>query len=150
MLRCDTQLQRARAGSCTRTPTSVTSHREVFVSRGLSHHSSRAIQPARTKIRVRLVLGAIAPVVLIEREQSMKLLAASAVALGLSLFAMTASQGMPLAPSDQPAVNDGITLVHGGCGPGGHRGPYGGCRPLYNCPPGWHTGPYGRHCFRRW
>jgi hypothetical protein len=37
-----------------------------------------------------------------------------------------------------------------GCGWGWHRGPYGGCRPLYNCPPGFHTGPYGRHCFRNW
>jgi len=80
----------------------------------------------------------------------MKFLAASAIAVGLSLFAMTTSQAMPLAPLAQTAANDGIIQVYGGCGWGGHRGPYGGCRPLYNCPPGWHTGPYGRRCFRNW
>ena len=68
----------------------------------------------------------------------MKFLAAS-FAIGLSLAAMTASQAMPLAPLDQA-----------GCGPGWHRGPYGGCRPMYNCPPGWHSGPFGRSCFRNW
>jgi hypothetical protein len=80
----------------------------------------------------------------------MKLLAASAFALGLSLFALTPSQAMPLAPLAQTAANDGIIQVYGGCGWGGHRGPYGGCRPLYNCPPGWHSGPYGRQCFRNY
>jgi hypothetical protein len=80
----------------------------------------------------------------------MKLLAASAFALGLSLFALAPSQAMPLAPLAQTAASDGIIQVYGGCGWGGHRGPYGGCRPLYNCPPGWHTGPYGRSCFRNW
>jgi len=38
----------------------------------------------------------------------------------------------------------------GGCGPGWHRGPYGGCRRNYAnpaahaCPRGWYPGPYGR------
>jgi hypothetical protein len=83
------------------------------------------------------------------KEVPMKLLAAAAVALGLSLTAMTASQAMPLAPLDQAASADTIRVA-GGCGPGWHRGPYGGCRPMFNCPPGWHSGPYGRRCFRNW
>ena len=38
----------------------------------------------------------------------------------------------------------------GGCGPGWHRGPYGGCRRNYAnpaahaCPRGWYPGPFGR------
>ena len=81
----------------------------------------------------------------------MKLLAASALALGLGLFATTGSQAMPLAPLAPAVPGDAaIIQVAGGCGWGWHRGPYGGCRPLYNCPPGFHTGPYGRRCFRNW
>jgi len=80
----------------------------------------------------------------------MKFLAACAVAFGLGLFAMTGSQAMPLASLAQTAASDAIIQLYGGCGWGGHRGPYGGCRPLYNCPPGWHAGPYGRRCFRNW
>jgi hypothetical protein len=81
----------------------------------------------------------------------MKFLAASAVAVGLSLAAMTASQAMPLAPvQGAQASSAEIILVSGGCGPYSHRGPYGGCRPIYNCPPGWHSGPYGQRCFRNW
>jgi hypothetical protein len=79
----------------------------------------------------------------------MKFLAASVLALGLSLAAMTASQAMPLAPFAQ-APSSEIIHVSGGCGYYGHRGPYGGCRPIYNCPPGWHSGPYGQRCFRNW
>jgi hypothetical protein len=77
----------------------------------------------------------------------MKILAISAFAIGLGLAAVTASQAMPLAPLDQSALTDTIRVA-GGCGPGWHRGPYGGCRPMFNCPPGWHSGPFGRHCFR--
>jgi hypothetical protein len=49
-----------------------------------------------------------------------------------------------------------IIQVYGGCGPYGHRGPYGGCRtggqwggyvPGRSCPPGFHIGPYGRRCW---
>jgi len=79
----------------------------------------------------------------------MKFLAASALALGLSLAAMSASQAMALAPLAQ-AISGDIIHVSGGCGPYGHRGPYGGCRPMYSCPRGWHPGPYGRRCFRNW
>ncbi|MGA7805713.1 GCG_CRPN prefix-to-repeats domain-containing protein [Bradyrhizobium sp.] len=77
-------------------------------------------------------------------------LVAPVLALGLGLAAITASQAMPLAPLNQPSDDGAIIRVAGGCGPGGHRGPYGGCRPMYNCPPGWHSGPYGRRCFRNW
>jgi hypothetical protein len=79
----------------------------------------------------------------------MKFLAASALALGLSLAAMTASQAMPLAPLAQASSGE-IIHVSGGCGYYGHRGPYGGCRRIYTCPPGWHSGRYGQRCFRNW
>jgi len=79
----------------------------------------------------------------------MKFLAASIFAIGVSLAVMSASQAMPLAPLIQAAAADTIRDA-GGCGPGWHRGPYGGCRPMYNCPPGWHSGPFGRRCFRNW
>jgi hypothetical protein len=78
----------------------------------------------------------------------MKMLAASAFAIGLGLMAMSA-QAMPVYPVEKPASGD-ITLVAQGCGPGWHRGPRGACRPLYNCPPGWHSGPFGRRCFRNY
>jgi hypothetical protein len=61
------------------------------------------------------------------------------------LAGATAVQAMSVAPLQQDS-NPQIIQVYGG-GYGWHRGPYGGCRPLYNCPPGWHTGPYGRRCF---
>jgi hypothetical protein len=81
----------------------------------------------------------------------MKLLAASALAIGLGLFAIAPSQAMPLAPLSPAASGEAVIIpVAGGCGWGFHRGPFGGCRPLYSCPPGFHTGPYGRHCFRNW
>ena len=79
----------------------------------------------------------------------MKILAAALFAIGVGFAVMPASQAMPLAPLDQAASSDTI-CVAGGCGPGWHRGPYGGCRPMYNCPPGWHSGPFGRRCFRNW
>jgi hypothetical protein len=59
-----------------------------------------------------------------------------------------AAQAMPLPPL-APATTD-ITRVAGGCGPGWHRGPYGGCLrnfanpALHACPRGFHIGPYGR------
>ena len=84
----------------------------------------------------------------------MKILAASALALGFALFSLSAAQAAPLGPV-KPAVERGppsadIIPVAQGCGPGFHRGPAGACRPLYTCPPGWHTGPYGKRCFRNW
>jgi hypothetical protein len=75
----------------------------------------------------------------------MKILAASAFAIGLGLMAMSA-QAMPVAPLDSTVASDTVRVA-GGCGPGWHRGPYGGCRPLYSCPIGWHPGPFGKRCF---
>jgi hypothetical protein len=79
----------------------------------------------------------------------MKNFMAAAFLTGAVLTGFTAAQAMPVAPLD-PDQNGSIIQVYGGCGYGGHRGPYGGCRPLYNCPPGWRSGPYGRRCFRNW
>lgn len=78
----------------------------------------------------------------------MKLLVASAFAIGLGLMAAPA-QAMPLYPVDR-AVSNEVIQVAQGCGPGMHRGPRGACRPLYNCPRGWHSGPFGRRCFRNY
>jgi hypothetical protein len=80
-----------------------------------------------------------------ERKTSMKLFAASALAIGLGLLSVSA-QAMPIAPVDKPATNE--IRVAQGCGPGMHRGPGGMCRPLFSCPRGWHPGPHGRECFR--
>jgi hypothetical protein len=80
----------------------------------------------------------------------MKLLLASAVAFGLNLAAISASEAMTIVPLDQKLPDGAIIRVIEGCGPYGHRGPGGFCRPRWSCPPGWHTGPYGWHCFRNW
>jgi hypothetical protein len=59
------------------------------------------------------------------------------------------ANAMPLAPIDQ-SVNTEVIQVAGGCGPGKHRGPYGGCRnnfanpAAHACPRGFHIGPGGR------
>jgi hypothetical protein len=66
-----------------------------------------------------------------------------------SLAGVLSAQAMTLAPlaSGSNAI---VTQVAGGCGPGKHRGPYGGClnnyaRPdLHACPRGYHIGPGGR------
>ena len=58
------------------------------------------------------------------------------------------ANAMPLAPL-APAQGGDVIEVAGGCGPGWHRGPYGGClRNFANpaahaCPRGFHIGPYG-------
>jgi len=54
----------------------------------------------------------------------MNKLVAFAFILGLS---GGAAQAVPMAPGQTPASM--IIKVEGGCGPGFHRGPYGGCRP---------------------
>ncbi len=69
-----------------------------------------------------------------------------AAAFLLSTLA-SAAGAMPLAPL-APANGD-VIAVAGGCGPGFHRGPYGGCLQNYAnpgahaCPRGYHVGPYG-------
>jgi len=81
----------------------------------------------------------------------MRILAVSVFAIGVGFASMPVSKAMPVAPLDQAAAADIAAIpVAGGCGPGWHRGPYGGCRPMFNCPPGWHSGAFGRHCFRNW
>jgi hypothetical protein len=56
-----------------------------------------------------------------------KLLAVG-VAIGVSFFSfITPAQSMPFAALD--GAKTSLTIpVAGGCGPGFHRGPYGGCR----------------------
>jgi hypothetical protein len=50
-----------------------------------------------------------------------------AAAIGVSFFCIAATSAMPLAPLEQLQTN--LTIpVAGGCAPGFHRGPYGGCR----------------------
>lgn len=79
---------------------------------------------------------------------------AAIVLLGLLPNASFASPGAALSAL---APHSNIIEIYGGCGPYGHRGPYGACRaggqaggyaPGYSCPPGWHVGPYGRRCWR--
>jgi hypothetical protein len=71
------------------------------------------------------------------------------IAAAFLLGAVTgAADAMPLAPAGS-APDAGIIRVAGGCGPGWHRGPYGGCLRNYAdpdahaCPRGYHVGPYG-------
>ncbi len=69
-------------------------------------------------------------------------------AVGLSVLGFaTAGEAMPAL--QMPAASNGIIQVEGGCGPGGHRTPYGRCvpnyRPVYRgCPPGLHFDRFGR------
>lgn len=77
------------------------------------------------------------------------------VATAMLLFASSGARAMPLAtPGAYPDAN--IVLVYDGCGPYGHRGPYGGCRSEEQwggyqwgrpCPPGFHLGRWGRRCW---
>ena len=64
------------------------------------------------------------------------------------------AQAMPVA--DGLGANPQVIQVFGGCGPYGHRGPWGGCRPGgqwggyrpgRSCPRGFHIGPYGQRCW---
>jgi hypothetical protein len=82
-------------------------------------------------------------------------LLAAAFLAGAPLAAQ-AAPGAPITPSSDPAV----TLVAGGCGPGFHRTPWGGCRPNrwgYGWRPGWrayggwgHHHGWGHRHYRRW
>ena len=56
----------------------------------------------------------------------------------LAAFTCFEAQAMPAAPLQQGEAAD-IVKVAGGCGPGWHRGPYGGCRRNW--------GPVGRRCW---
>jgi len=70
------------------------------------------------------------------------------IATALLLSAITSgAQAMPLAPISSQESN--VIRIAGGCGPGWHRGPYGGCLRnfadpgAHACPRGYHIGPYG-------
>jgi hypothetical protein len=78
------------------------------------------------------------------------LVVAFAAGVAISVVSL-AAQAMPVgAPAPQTSSGD-ITLVAGGCGPGFHRGPYGGCRPnggpvlVRRCV--WRMTPMGRRRF---
>jgi hypothetical protein len=64
-----------------------------------------------------------------------------------ALIGAGAANALPL-KSFAP-VDANVVEVAGGCGPGFHRGPYGGCRQNYAnpaahaCPRGYHVGPNG-------
>ena len=84
----------------------------------------------------------------------MKLISTAALAGAALLGFGLSAEAMPVA--DGLAGNPQIIQVFGGCGPMGHRGPYGGCRPGGQwggyrpgraCPRGFHLGPYGRRCW---
>lgn len=70
-------------------------------------------------------------------------------------LALCSTSSVHAAPGMALPRSGSIELVSGGCGPGGHRDPYGYCRPngpygygygrpVYRgCPPGMHPTPYG-------
>ena len=72
----------------------------------------------------------------------------AAAFLASALMGAGAANAMPRAAL-APAPGADVIAVAGGCGPGWHRGPYGGClRNFANpaahaCPRGFHIGPYG-------
>jgi hypothetical protein len=71
----------------------------------------------------------------------------AAAFLGSALLGAGIAEALPLSPLT--AENTDIVRVAGGCGPGWHRGPYGGCRrnwanpAAHACPRGYHIGPNG-------
>lgn len=98
-----------------------------------------------------------------------KLLVAALLSIGLA-FALApgaARAAMPVPAQD--GVDSPIQQVYGGCGPYGHRGPWGGCRrggqwsgygygwrpayarPMWRRGPAWRARPYGgaRRYWRR-
>jgi hypothetical protein len=72
----------------------------------------------------------------------------AAAFLASTLIGAGAVHAMPLAQV-APAPGSDVVAVAGGCGPGFHRGPYGGCLQNYAnpaahaCPRGYHIGPGG-------
>jgi hypothetical protein len=64
-----------------------------------------------------------------------------------TLTSIGVANAIPLTPLANG--NSDVIAVAGGCGPGWHRGPYGGCQRNYAnpaahaCPRGYHVGPYG-------
>lgn len=94
--------------------------------------------------------------------RKMKTAIAACSLIGFANLLTGAAEAAPLMLDQSLAAVDVVSpdegnmiRVYGGCGPYGHRGPWGGCRPGgqwggYNwnsCPPGFHLGPYGRRCW---
>ena len=85
----------------------------------------------------------------------MKATLITALGLAAALGVAEPAAAMPVAPVDNGASP--LIQVYGGCGPYGHRGPWGGCRAggqwgggyrvRRACPPGWHIGYAGRRCW---
>jgi len=79
----------------------------------------------------------------------MKTLCMIFAAAGLSFAFSAPASALPVQAAGSLS-SDLITQVAGGCGPGWHRGPYGGCRRNYAnprahaCPRGYYVGPGGR------
>ena len=69
-------------------------------------------------------------------EEPMRKYLLSAV-VAVAAFAAVEAQAFPSAPATSSGNAD-VILVAGGCGPGFHRGPHGGCRP--------NVGPGPRRC----
>ncbi|WP_246725266.1 hypothetical protein [Beijerinckia sp. L45] len=68
-----------------------------------------------------------------------------ALATGATLFAgAVTANAMPLNVVTGADAAPELILVAGGCGPGAHRGPYGGCRPN-----GFFRPHFVRQCFVR-
>jgi hypothetical protein len=71
----------------------------------------------------------------------------SLLAVAFAVAFAGAAQALPV--SSLPDTSN-VIKVAGGCGPGWHRGPHGGClrnyrHPAYHrCPRGFHVGPGGR------
>ncbi|UFZ03667.1 hypothetical protein LQG66_31370 [Bradyrhizobium ontarionense] len=76
----------------------------------------------------------------------MRTIITSTILLGILTVSASA---MPLA-AIKTGPQAAVIQVAGGCGPGWHRGPYGGCRrnfanpAAHACPRGFHIGPGGR------
>jgi hypothetical protein len=62
---------------------------------------------------------------------------------------MSATIASAMVPAPMARDNSSLIRVAGGCGPGFHRGPYGGCLQnfanprAHACPRGFHIGPNG-------
>ncbi len=78
----------------------------------------------------------------------MRKLTLAAVLAASTCGPMMTAEAMPALQAVPPS--NGIVQVEGGCGPGGHRTPYGRCvpnfrRPIFRgCPPGLHIDRFGR------
>jgi len=76
-------------------------------------------------------------------------LIATVFAAAVAIAAASPSFAMPVAAAGGASQSD-VVQVAGGCGPGWHRGPNGGCRrnwanpAAHPCPRGYHIGPGGR------